>query len=77
MRRFLPEIIGTVVLLALAAAGLYLLYIADSAVQVILAILCLIGMKIDIWVYRKVVRRQSVGTDVVKDGLGIADLLDQ
>jgi len=77
MRRYRPEIIGTVVLLALGAAAFYLLYTADSAAQIILAILCLVGMKIDIWVYRKVVRRQHVGTDVAKDGIGIADLLDR
>jgi hypothetical protein len=75
-RRFLPEIVGTAVLLALGAAALLLLVNADSAVHIVLAVLCLIGMKVDIWVYKRVVRQRSIDTDVAMAAVDMPGMLD-
>ena len=76
VRRFLPEIVGTAVLLALGAAALLLLVHADSAVHIVLAVVCLIGMKVDIWVYKKVVRKRSIDTDVAMSAVDLPGMLD-
>ena len=75
-RRFLPEIVSTAVLLALGAAALLLLVNADSAVHIVLAVLCLIGMKVDIWVYKRVVRQRSIDTDVAMAAVDMPGMLD-
>jgi hypothetical protein len=62
MRRFLPELVGAAILLALGAVALLLIYHADSATDMVLALVCLAGMRLDIWVYRRWSRART-GTD--------------
>ena len=72
MRKYLPEIVGVSILLTFATIAFLLLHYADSAADIVLALLCLLVMKVDIWVYRrKYFGRSGAADEVAGSGLDL------